>query len=149
MKKIVKTLALSSVVALLAACSSSEEAPQQPVVEQTQEAPATPVDNTIYFPVNGYAVDEQYAPILDNEASYLVANPTVKVQVQGYTDKTGSAAYNMGLGKRRANAVKKYLVSKGVNSKQLSVKSFGKTNPAVEGDTPEDLAKNRRVILAK
>jgi len=86
-------------------------------------------------------------PMLDEAASILKKNPDLKVEIDGYTDSTGPAAYNMTLSERRAKAVIKYFVDKGVEAQRLTTKGFGVTNPAASNDTKEGRAKNRRVTL--
>ena len=68
-------------------------------------------------------------------------------QVNGYTDNTGSAAYNKGLSERRAKAVASYLEKEGVCSKKLTVKGFGATDFEATNDTVAGRAKNRRVDI--
>ena len=82
---------------------------------------------------------------LDGVASALVAQPDLNVEIQGHTDSIGSAAYNLKLSQRRADSVKAYLVSKGVNGAELTAHGFGKTKPIASNDTAEGRAQNRRV----
>ena len=70
-----------------------------------------------------------------------------KVEVNGYTDSTGSAEYNKVLSQKRAQAVASYLESKGVPAKNLTVKGYGATNFVAENDTAEGRAQNRRVDI--
>jgi OmpA-OmpF porin, OOP family len=84
-------------------------------------------------------------PILYDAAKTLLNNPEVKVEIQGYTDSIGSDAYNMKLGQRRADAVKDYLLSKGLSADRLSTVSFGKTKPVADNKTDEGRAMNRRI----
>jgi OmpA-OmpF porin, OOP family len=86
-------------------------------------------------------------PILDKVAAGLREHPRVRVELQGYTDSTGSARHNLGLSERRADAVRAYLVSQGVLSSQLSAKGYGETNPIASNATAEGRAKNRRVVM--
>jgi outer membrane protein OmpA-like peptidoglycan-associated protein len=99
----------------------------------------------IFFDVNKADVKPAAYPILDEAAAVLAKNPDVKVEVQGYTDSTGSADYNLGLSQRRAEAVERYLEGKGVDVNQISAKGYGKANPVAPNDTKEGRAKNRRV----
>jgi outer membrane protein OmpA-like peptidoglycan-associated protein len=73
--------------------------------------------------------------------------PTINVSCNGYTDSVGSDAYNMKLGQRRADAVKDYLVSQGIDASRIRTESFGKTNPIAPNDTAEGRADNRRVEI--
>jgi outer membrane protein OmpA-like peptidoglycan-associated protein len=82
---------------------------------------------------------------LDRVASSLMANPTVKIEINGYTDNTGDAKYNQQLSQSRAEAVKAYLVSKGVAADRLVAKGFGQDNPAVPNTSAANKQQNRRV----
>ena len=74
-------------------------------------------------------------------------NPDLKVEVDGHTDSTGTAAYNMTLSEKRAEAVKKYFVDQGIDPNRLTTKGFGITKSAASNKTKEGRAKNRRVEL--
>lgn len=82
---------------------------------------------------------------LDSVATALAAQPEVHVEIQGHTDNIGTAKYNLKLSQRRAESVKAYLVSKGVNADNLTAKGFGLTKPIADNSTDEGRAKNRRV----
>ena len=71
----------------------------------------------------------------------------MKVEIQGYTDSTGSAEYNLHLSQKRAESVRSYLISKGVNPVGLTAKGFGKANPIATNATTEGRAQNRRVVF--
>lgn len=75
----------------------------------------------------------------------LVKYPDTDIEIQGHTDNTGSAKYNMSLSKRRAAAVSNYMVSTGVLSKRISIKGYGLTAPNYSNDNEEGRAQNRRV----
>ena len=76
-----------------------------------------------------------------------MAQPELSIEIQGYTDSVGADAYNLKLSQRRADSVKYYLVSKGVNGSTLSARGYGKANPLVSNDTAENRARNRRVAF--
>ncbi|MGQ9604289.1 MAG: OmpA family protein, partial [bacterium] len=84
-------------------------------------------------------------PTLDRAVEILKAYPSARVEIHGHTDSIGSEAYNMKLGLRRAEAVKKYLVDHGINPDNLITKSFGETKPIATNDTKEGRQQNRRV----
>ncbi len=82
-----------------------------------------------------------------NKAAKVLKEEGKAAQVNGYTDNTGSAAYNKGLSERRAKAVASYLEKEGVCSKKLTVKGFGATDFVATNDTVAGRAKNRRVDI--
>jgi OOP family OmpA-OmpF porin len=85
--------------------------------------------------------------ILNGVGETLKSYADLKIEVGGHTDDVGTEAYNLGLSERRANSVKTYLGSRGVDVSRLTPVGYGKTKPLVEGTTDEDRAKNRRVEL--
>ena len=108
----------------------------------------------VYFDFNKADVKPDFNPSLNDLADKLMSKEcsAVEIELDGHTDGVGSAAYNMKLGQRRADAVKTYLVGKGVADSRLTTKSFGKTKPVapnkIKGkDNPEGRAKNRRVEI--
>ena len=84
---------------------------------------------------------------LDEVAKLLIDNPQLKLAMSGYTDNSGDAASNLELSKRRAEAVKAYLIEKGVSENRLTAKGFGINNPRADNTTKEGRAQNRRVEL--
>jgi outer membrane protein len=84
---------------------------------------------------------------LDEVASALLTQPELNVEIQGHTDSIGSVAYNLNLSQRRADAVKSYLVSKGVSASVLTAKGYGKAKPIASNETAEGRAQNRRVAF--
>lgn len=98
----------------------------------------------IRFPFDKSDIIPTPNPILDRAVEILKAYPHVKVEIHGHTDSIGSEEYNMKLGLRRAEAVKKYLVDHGINPDNLITKSFGETKPIATNDTKEGRQLNRR-----
>jgi OOP family OmpA-OmpF porin len=97
-------------------------------------------------------IKTDFVPILDEAAQILKDNPTVQVSIEGHTDSIGSDAYNQRLSERRANAVKKYLVSRGVDASRLDAVGKGESEPIADNtkngrDNPEGRAMNRRAEL--
>ncbi len=84
-------------------------------------------------------------PILNNVVKVLKKNSGIKVVINGHCDNIGTSEYNMGLSKRRANAVKTYLVSKGISGSRLTTQGFGFTKPVALNGTAGGRAINRRV----
>jgi outer membrane protein OmpA-like peptidoglycan-associated protein len=85
---------------------------------------------------------------LDKLAEVLANNPDTNINIYGYTDSVGKDAYNLSLSQRRADAVKAYLVGKGIASGRMFTKGEGKNMPVASNDTDEGRAKNRRVEFA-
>lgn len=102
----------------------------------------------ILFDFDKYDIKPAAYPILDEALMVYEKNPGIKVEVQGYTDSIGTEEYNLGLSKRRADAVRDYLVSKGVDPTAISTKGYGESNPVASNDTKEGRALNRRVEFA-
>ncbi len=84
---------------------------------------------------------------LDDVIRIMQENPEMKVELQGYTDSTGSAIYNKKLSLRRANAVFNYLSGNGIDKERMAATGFGEENPVVPNDTKENRAQNRRVEI--
>ncbi len=106
----------------------------------------------VSFDFDKYDIRPQDVDILKEDAALLMKYPNVKVQIEGHCDERGTGEYNLALGERRANSVKKYLISLGVPANRLSTISYGKEMPVDPGHHEEAWAKNRRahfVILSK
>jgi peptidoglycan-associated lipoprotein len=168
----VKYLAISAMVAVLAACSSAVPLNDKPVVEtKTGKAPTetdgravptvTPGDadplndpqgvlakRSVYFDYDSFTVKSEYRELVQNHAKYLVANPNRKVVIQGNTDERGGAEYNLALGQRRADAVKTLMLALGVKEAQIETVSFGKEKPKATGSNEAAYAENRRSDIA-
>jgi OOP family OmpA-OmpF porin len=99
----------------------------------------------VLFDINSAEVKSEAYPML-NEAVLIMKNtPDLKVEIDGHTDSTGTAAYNMKLSEKRAEAIKDFMVTRGIDPKRLTTKGFGVTKPAASNKTKEGRAKNRRV----
>jgi len=127
-------------------------APAPPPPPPPPPAPKRIILRGVNFDFNKSNIKSEFAPILDEAAQTLKDNPDVKVQIVGYTDSIGSEAYNLRLSERRAQAVKQYLVSKGVAAGRLSTEGRGEQDPIAPNtkdgkDNPEGRAMNRRAEL--
>jgi len=101
----------------------------------------------VHFDFDKAVIREVDRPVLDEAAETLKTNPNVKVEVNGYCDAIGAAAYNLKLSQRRAEAVATYLEDKGIPASQLIPQGFGKTHFVVTNSTAAGRAENRRVEL--
>ncbi len=99
----------------------------------------------IYFDFDKSEIKPEFADIVTTAAHNLSANPRLKMKLEGNTDERGTREYNIGLGERRAQAVRRALMLQGVAESQVSTVSFGSERPAAEGDDEAAWAKNRRV----
>ena len=154
----VATLALLGATALLlAACSSvklddvngdSANGGSGNFGSQPWNNPSSPLyERSVYFDFNEYVVQSKYQKMLSAHASYLKANPKQKIIIQGNTDERGTAEYNLALGQRRSDAVRKSLNLMGVSDDQMEAVSFGKEKPKAEGDNEAAWAENRRADI--
>lgn len=99
----------------------------------------------INFGFNSAALTPQARRILDGQATWIVANPSVRLRIYGHTDLVGSAAYNNQLGLKRALVAAEYLAARGVDPVRLdAVVSLGKTRPLIQ--TPDPNLRNRRTV---
>jgi OmpA-OmpF porin, OOP family len=102
----------------------------------------------VYFEFNKAIIKPQSYPILDAVAATLQGNPSIQlVEVQGHTDERGDDAYNLDLSDKRAHAVEKYMVDKGVDAKRLTAQGYGETQPLDARHVEAAWAKNRRVAF--
>jgi outer membrane protein OmpA-like peptidoglycan-associated protein len=101
----------------------------------------------IQFDTNSDVLKSSSFDTLDKVADYLNRNTELKVEIQGHTDNTGSIAYNTVLSEKRAKAVEKYLLDKGVSAKQIGSVGYGPSMPIASNDTPGGRAANRRVVF--
>ncbi len=112
-------------------------------------SPANPLAHygPIYFDFDQSALKPAERAKLDVALKEIegMKNPKIIIKLDGHTDNVGTDAYNQALGERRAAVVKKYLLSKGVKAERIELNSYGESKPAVENDTSEHRALNRRV----
>jgi outer membrane protein OmpA-like peptidoglycan-associated protein len=101
----------------------------------------------INFDFDKATIKPEFEGVLDAAVEVLNENPSVSVEVIGYTDSVGGDDYNLGLSDRRAKAVRDYLVAHGVSAERLIATGRGETNPVASTDTADGRAQNRRVEL--
>lgn len=100
---------------------------------------------TVHFDYDKAALSGKAKKTLRTNAEWIKSNRSSTVQLEGHCDERGSSEYNLALGERRANAVKRYLISLGVSSRQLSIISYGEEKLLSYGSLEADHYKNRRV----
>ena len=105
------------------------------------------VSRIVYFDFDSYVIKSEYQSVLDAHARYIKAVPGRKVSLEGHTDERGGREYNLALGQKRAEAVRRSLGLLGVSDNQMEAVSFGKEKPAAQGHGDDAHAQNRRVEL--
>ena len=164
-------LALIASAVLLTACSSTK-LQETPVVEKTptpEAAPAEPAreirpvetgsvdplndpkgvlaNRSVYFDYDSFVVREDGKPVVANHAGYLTKNTGRKVLIQGNTDERGGTEYNLALGQKRAEAVRRAMASLGVSENQMEAVSLGEEKPKATGSDEAAWAENRRADI--
>jgi peptidoglycan-associated lipoprotein len=147
-KALKQGLTLAVVMSFLVGCSSSdnkgtETATTGTAVTDTSASEAT-LSNVVYFDFDQYALTAESRAVLLAHADKL-KGASVAVRLEGHADERGSREYNMALGEKRANAVRDFLVTQGVNGSSLEVVSFGEEQPVATGSDEASWAQNRRV----
>jgi len=171
-KKIVLSLALAS---LLAACGSQEVKKDVPVADRTTgtQQPAqtgststtTPAQQpaiaanplkdpanilskrSVYFDFDSNVVKDEFRPLVQAHSKYMVDRKDSKIRIEGNCDERGSREYNLALGQRRAEAVKKTMTVLGVAESRIETVSFGEEKPANAGHDEAAWAQNRRADI--
>jgi len=163
-----------AMVAVLAGCGSSVKLDQPPVEDRAGssagaqgaggsgagQSGVAPVDLTksaqggvgpagtasvVYFDFDSFVVKPEYQSVVESHARFLRASQARKVMLEGHTDERGGREYNLALGQKRAEAVRRALGLLGVGDAQVEAVSFGEEKPAATGADEGAWAKNRRV----
>jgi len=107
--------------------------------------PSSPLSKrSIYFDYDRYDVKEEFRPLVELHARYLRDNQTMKMLIQGNTDERGSREYNLALGQRRSEAIKRMMLLLGAREDQVEAVSLGEEKPKATGSNEEAWAQNRR-----
>lgn len=147
----IKIFGALAAVALLAACSSQEQAAAGAgaaagPVPGSQEDLVANVGDRVFYDFNSAAVRTDGRTTLDRQAAWLAKYPNVNVQVAGNCDERGTTEYNLALGQRRANAARDVLVAGGVAGTRIQTISYGKDRPDALGSNEAAWAQNRRAV---
>ena len=103
---------------------------------------------TVYFDYDSFVIRSEFQSVIEAHAKFVKADKSRKVTLEGHTDERGGREYNLALGQKRAEAVRKALVLQGVADGQLEAVSFGKEKPAALGNTEVAMEKNRRAEIS-
>lgn len=119
-----------------------------PVESSKSSQIAIPADSRlVYFDYDSYVIKSEFQSLITNHAGYMKSDKSRKVVLEGHADERGGREYNLALGQKRAEAVKRALVLLGVSDSQLEAISFGKEKPVAQGHDEAAWAKNRRVEI--
>lgn len=164
----IKLLAVSLLFALLAACAS-QDIPDPDPTDATYgsedsadtdgmdgsgldegefldyDPDAGELTNIIYFDFDSYELRPEDAEIVARHGRQMAEDSGLKVRLEGHADERGSREYNIGLGERRAQAVRRVMMIQGASAGQISTVSFGEERPAAMGSNEDAWAQNRRV----
>jgi peptidoglycan-associated lipoprotein len=116
---------------------------------QQQALAALQSRNVVYFDYDSSEIRREYHEVVAAHADYLKRYTSAQVRLEGHTDERGSREYNIGLGERRAQAVRRALTLQGVNDAQIATVSYGEERPAAEGSDESAYSRNRRVELVQ
>jgi peptidoglycan-associated lipoprotein len=105
------------------------------------------VEHIIYFELDSYTVKSEYQSALEAHSRYLRADRNRRVNLEGHTDARGGSEYNLALGQKRADAVRRALSALGVPEGQMESVSFGKEKPVAQGSDEAAYSQNRRAAL--
>ena len=104
------------------------------------------IGDRVYFETNKHNISSAAAYTLEAQANWLNSTPGFQIIIEGHCDERGTREYNLALGERRANSVKEFLISLGVEPGRVTTISYGKERPAADGSTSEAWAENRRSV---
>jgi peptidoglycan-associated lipoprotein len=156
-----KVLSLLAAVVLVAACESTPQdqgsaagggaagaaaAVKPGPTPGTQEDLVVNVGDRVFFGFDKSDLTPEARATLDRQAAWLNQYPRVTISIEGHADERGTREYNLALGERRADAVKKYLTTRGVDANRVATISYGKERPQVLGSNEAAWAQNRRGV---
>jgi len=116
-------------------------------ISRLQQTEGALANRTIYFEFDSAKLTSESIQILETHGGFVAGNGEVSVRLEGHADERGSREYNIALGDRRAQSVRRVLLFQGASADQVETVSYGEEEPAMQGHTEEAWAKNRRVEL--
>ena len=123
------------------------DGPPMTVTEKLEQTEGALSNRTIYFEFDSAKLTSESIDILETHGNFVAGNGEVSVRLEGHADERGSREYNIALGDRRAQSVRRVLLFQGASSDQVETVSYGEEQPAVSGHDDEAWGKNRRVEL--
>ncbi|NKD54114.1 MULTISPECIES: peptidoglycan-associated lipoprotein Pal [unclassified Haematospirillum] len=147
-----RLLPVLAAVALLSACGTASDESASGSMGKAAPAPGsveefmTVVGDRVHFGFDKYTLTPEAQATLRNQAAWLKRYSSTTLMIEGHADERGTREYNLGLGERRANSVKKFLIAQGVSASRLKVTSYGKERPECGDATEACYTKNRRGV---
>lgn len=151
--RLLSRLAALLLAGVIAGCASSVNLDDVPVEDRTGAAAAGPaagpsgVARVIYFDYDSIVIKPEFQSLIDGHARYLKADSKRRIAVEGHTDERGGREYNLALGQKRAEAVRRALSLLGVADAQVEAVSLGEEKPAATGSDEAAFARNRRAEI--
>lgn len=116
-------------------------------VAGANKAQPSALERVVYFDFDSFEIRPEFASVLEANARYLAADSSRRLALEGHTDERGGREYNLALGQKRAEAVRRAMALLGVRDNQMEAVSFGEEKPSLGGFDEAAFAKNRRVEL--
>ncbi len=137
------------------ASSATRPAPSDPRAVTKVDIAGDPLNDpksplalrSVYFDYDSFIIAEKYRATVEAHAKYLLSNKGRKVVIQGNADERGGSEYNLALGQKRADAVRRALAQRGVTESQMEAVSYGKEKPKAQGSNEEAWKENRRADI--
>jgi peptidoglycan-associated lipoprotein len=126
----------------------SQVQPVQADTASASQAGPVNVSRIVYFDYDSYVIKPEFQSLIEAHARFLKQNAARHVVIEGHTDERGGREYNLALGQRRSEAVRRSLVLLGVQDAQIEAVSFGKEKPAAQGNDESAWSQNRRAEIA-
>jgi peptidoglycan-associated lipoprotein len=138
-----------------AAGSAAAPGSERPIAQVTVDPAKDPLNDpnnplsrrSVYFDFDSFTIRDEFRPVVEAHARFLLANKLRKIVVQGNADERGSREYNLALGQKRSEAVRRALISMGVADAQIEAVSFGEEKPKATGTDEASFAENRRADI--
>ncbi|MDE2091007.1 MAG: peptidoglycan-associated lipoprotein Pal [Gammaproteobacteria bacterium] len=150
-----KTVKPVTAPAVSTAAAPASTAPMTSTATAPTQAQISPLDDpsnilykkVVYFDFDKSNIKPDFLDLLTAHAKYLIANPNQKIRIEGYTDERGTWEYNIALGDRRAQSVRRFLLFQGVNPDQISTVSYGEAHAVCNEHNESCWSQNRRAVL--
>jgi len=128
--------------------SGNDQATSASAAEQAALRELEQIGMVIYFDYDKAEIKSEFVPVIAAHARFLNGGANRHIRIEGHTDERGSREYNIGLGERRAQAIRRALMLQGVSEDQITTVSYGEERPAVAGGDEQAYSKNRRGELS-